>query len=65
MIRASRTLCAVAKKALGRSNRSGENKGVNSAWYLILEAIDAASGVKALATIEDSVGKPKRVAYAV
>ena len=44
-MRASRTLCAVAKKAFGSSNRSGENNGVNSAWYLILEAMDAASGV--------------------
>lgn len=51
MIRASRTLCAVAKKAFGRSNRSGENKGVNSAWYLILEAIDEASGARTLVAI--------------
>lgn len=65
MIRASRTLCAVAKKALGRSNRSGENKGVNSAWYLILESIDAASGVKALETTGDSVGKQKGAVYVV
>lgn len=46
MISASRTLCAVAKYALGSSNRSGENNGVNSAWYLILEAMAAESGVK-------------------
>jgi len=48
MMRASRTLCAVAKKACGRSKLCGENNGVNSAWYLILEAIDEASGVKEL-----------------
>lgn len=50
-------LCAVAKKALGRSNFSGENNGVNSAWYLILEAIDEASGAKGLRAPGDS--KPK------
>ena len=65
MIRASRTLCAVAKKALGRSNRSGENKGVNSAWYLILEAIDEASGAKAVAAVGDSVQKQKPIIFPV
>lgn len=65
MMRASRTLCAVAKKALGRSNRSGENKGVNSAWYLILEAIDEASGAKALAVIGDSVRKQKPIVFPI
>lgn len=44
----SRTLCAVAKYALGASNPSGENNGVNCAWCLMLEAIDSASGVKVL-----------------
>ena len=44
MIKASLTLCAVAKNAFGNSNFSGENNGVNSAWYLILEATEAASG---------------------
>lgn len=48
MIKASLTLCAVAKNAFGNSNFSGENKGVNSAWYLILEATEAASGVNGL-----------------
>lgn len=42
-MRVSRTLCAVAKKAFGGSNFSGEKNGVNSAWYLILEAMDPAS----------------------
>lgn len=54
MMRESRTLCAVAKKALGRSNRSGENNGVNSAWYFILEATDAASVVSELSVVEAS-----------
>lgn len=46
MIRVSRALSAVAKYALGSSNFSVENDGVNSAWYLILDAIDAESGIK-------------------
>lgn len=52
MMSESRTLWAVAKKALGSSKRSGENNGVNSAWYLILAAMDAASGVKELRSLE-------------
>lgn len=47
-MRVSRTLCAVAKKACGSSNFSGENNGVNSAWYLILDAIEEASGANEL-----------------
>lgn len=54
MMSASRTLCAVAKKAFGSSNLSGENDGVNSAWYLILEAMDAASGMNELSMEESS-----------
>ena len=46
MIRVSRKLSAVAKYALGSSNCSVENDGVNSAWYLILDAIDVESGIK-------------------
>ena len=59
IMRASRILCAVAKKAFGRSNFSGENNGVNSAWYLILEAIDEASGGKGLRVLGDSKSKDK------
>lgn len=44
MISISITLCAVAKYALGSSNCWGENNGLNSEWYLMLEAIDAESG---------------------
>ena len=54
MIRASLTLFAVAKKALGNSNFSGENKGVNSEWYLILDATEAASGPNGLKELKPS-----------
>ena len=56
-MRESRTLCAVARKACGRSKFSGENNGVNSAWYLILEAIDEASGEKELREVVASKRK--------
>ena len=58
-MRESRTLCAVARKACGRSKFSGENNGVNSAWYLILEAIDEASGEKELREVVASKRKNK------
>jgi len=45
MMRESRTLSAVAKKALLSSNFSGEKGVVNSAWNFMLEAIDAESGI--------------------
>lgn len=61
MISVSRTLCAVAKKAFGSSNRSGENEGENSAWYLILDAMDAASCAKGLKVPEISVKKKKLI----
>lgn len=48
MMRESRTLSAVAKKALLSSNFSGEKGLVNSAWNLMLEAIDAESGTNSL-----------------
>lgn len=57
----SLTLCAVAKKALGSSKFSGENIGVNSAWYLILEAIDAASCVTGSRAVVDSRTKDKQL----
>jgi len=47
-MRASRTVCAVAIKACGSSNFSGENRGVNSAWYLILDTMEEASGANEL-----------------
>lgn len=59
MMSASRTLCAVAKKALGSSNCSGENNGVNSAWYLILETMHAASAVKETGVPEGPESKCK------
>lgn len=43
MMSESRMLCAVAKYAFGRSNPSGENDDVNSAWYVILDATASAS----------------------
>lgn len=57
MMRVSRTLCAVAKKAFGSSNFSGENNGVNSEWYLILEAMDVASGAKGLRLLGASTSR--------
>ncbi|OMO75416.1 hypothetical protein CCACVL1_16180 [Corchorus capsularis] len=42
------------------SNFSGENNGVNSAWYLILEAIDEASGGNGLRALEDSTSEEKK-----
>jgi hypothetical protein len=48
---------------LGSSNRSGENNGVNSAWYLILEAIDEAFGVEGFKILGTSAIKKKKNKY--
>jgi hypothetical protein len=45
---------------LGSSNRSGENNGVNSAWYLILEAIDEAFGVEGFKILGTSAIKKEK-----